>query len=105
MSSPRKRPIRRVGDLLPGIAERLGLEEELRFARAMSSWQRLVEEQVPLAGTSRLLEIRPPTLVVSAHDAAAGQELRLRSAELLDAFASVPGGQQLLELRVVIRRP
>ena len=104
MSAPRRRPVRRVGDLLPGIALRLGLEEELRFARAMSSWQRLVEELVPAAAASRLLEIHPPTLVVATDDAATGQELRLRSAELLEAFSALPGGQRLLELRVVVRR-
>ena len=53
-------------------------------------------------GGSRLLEIRPPLLVVSADDAMLGQELRLRSSELLDAFATAPGGQRLLELRVVV---
>ena len=61
--SNRKRPLRRLGDLLPGIASQLGLDEELQAARAMSSWGRIVEEQVPLAaGASRLLEVRPPLL-------------------------------------------
>lgn len=106
MTPPRKRPARHIGELLPAIAQRLGLESELRSARAMSSWQRLVEERVPGSGAvSRLLEVRPPALVVSAEDAATGQELRLRSAELLDAFATAPGGQRLLELHVVVRRP
>ena len=96
--------MRRVGELLPGLAQQLGLEEELRYARAMASWQRLVEERVPAAaGASSLVEIRPPLLVVSAADAATGQELHLRSGELLDAFASAPGGQRLLELRVVVQ--
>ena len=100
---PRKRPVRRVGDLLPALAQQLGLEEELRYSRAMATWQRLVEERVPgAAGSSRLLEMRPPLLVVSADDASIGQELRLRSAELLEAFAAAPGGQRLLELRVVV---
>lgn len=100
----RKRPVRRIGELLPGIAQQLGLEEELRYARAMASWQRLVEERVPAAaGASSLIEIRAPLLVVSATDAATGQELHLRSAELLDAFASVPGGQRLRELRVIVQ--
>ena len=72
----------------------------------MSSWQRIVEEQVPAAaGASRLLEIRPPVLIVAADDASTGQELRLRSTELLDAFASAPGGQRLLELHVLVKRP
>ena len=47
MSTSRNRPPRRIGELLPGIAQQLGLEEELRSARAMASWKRLVEEQVP----------------------------------------------------------
>jgi len=101
----RKRPVHRLGDLLPGIATQLGLDEELRAARAMSSWTRIVEEQVPAAaGASRLLEIRPPVLLVTADDAPTAQELRLRSTELLDSFASAPGGQRLLELQVVVRR-
>jgi hypothetical protein len=92
-----------VGDLLPGIASQLGLEEELRAARAISSWGRIVEELVPAAaGATQLLEVRPPRLVVSAADASTGQELRLRSSELLEAFAGAPGGQRLRELHVVV---
>ena len=103
--SARKRPVHRLADLLPGLASRLGLEEELQAARAMASWEHIVSEHVPAAtGASRLLEMRPPALVVSAEDAATGQELRLHSAELLEAFAAAPGGVRLLELRVVVRR-
>lgn len=106
MSGPRRRPLHRVGDLLPGLASELGLSEELRAARAMTSWQRVVEELVPAAaGASSLVEIRPPSLVVSATDATTAQELRLRSAALLEAFSHAPGGQRLLELRVVVRMP
>ncbi len=102
----RKRPVHRLGDLLPGIASQLGLDEELKAARAMASWSRLTEELVPAAaGASRLLEVRPPALLVTADDAPTAQELRLHSAELLDAFASAPGGQRLLELQVIVRRP
>lgn len=106
MSSSRRRPLHRIGDLLPGVASRLGLDDELRAARAMSSWRRVVEEQAPAAAAaSRLIEIRPPALIVSADDAATGQELRLHSAQLLDAFAGAPGGTRLLELKIVVRRP
>lgn len=100
----RKRPVHRLSDLLPGIATQLGLDEELDAARGVASWTRIVEEQVPAAaGASRLLEVRPPSLIVSADDAPTAQELRLRSAELLDAFASAPGGQRLRSLQVVVR--
>lgn len=100
----RKRPVHRLGDLLPGIASQLGLDAELQAARAISSWSRIVEELAPAAaGASELLEVRPPSLIVSAADAATGQELRLHSAELLTAFAGAPGGQRLRELHVIVR--
>jgi hypothetical protein len=106
VSGPRRRPVHRVGDLLPGLASQLGLTEELRTARAISSWRRVVEELVPLAaGGSSLVEVRPPALVVSATDASTAQELRLQSGALLEAFAHAPGGQRLLELKVVVRTP
>jgi uncharacterized membrane-anchored protein len=106
MSGSRRRPIHRVGDLLPGLASELGLGEELRAARAISSWKRVVEEHVPAAaGSSALVEVRPPTLIVSAPDTITAQELRLHAGVLLEAFAHAPGGQRLLELRVVVRMP
>jgi hypothetical protein len=105
MSGGRRRPVQRLGDLLPDVARSLGLEEELRTARAMATWHRLVGELVPgAAGSTRLLEIRPPALIVSADDPSTGQELRLRSDELLAAFGDAPGGRRLLELRVLVRR-
>jgi predicted nucleic acid-binding Zn ribbon protein len=104
VSSERRRPPKRVGEVLPGVAEVLGLGPELRLARAMATWTRLVEERVPAAaGASRMVEVRGALLVVSADDAATGQELRLRADELLGAFAAAPGGIKLRELRVVVR--
>jgi hypothetical protein len=106
VSGPRRRPVHRIGDLLAGLASELGLTEELRAARGISSWRRVVEELVPpAAGASSLVEIRPPVLVVSATDAGTAQELRLQSVALLEAFAHAPGGQRLLELKVVVRPP
>jgi hypothetical protein len=101
-----KRPMRRVGDLLPKVAETLGIEGELRLARQMSAWERLVEEHLPGArGSSRLLAVQPPALVVSASDNIVAQELRLRQAQLLAAFERLPDGAHLIELRVVVRPP
>lgn len=103
--SPR-RPMKRIGDMLPDVAASLGIDAELRVARQMAAWERLVSERVPAAtGQSRLLSIQPPALVVSAADPRIGQELRLRQADLLAAFAQVPEGVRLLELRVVVRPP
>ncbi|MEO7117537.1 MAG: DciA family protein [Candidatus Limnocylindrales bacterium] len=103
MNQPR-RPMRRLGDVLPAIASELGLDAELRLARAMATWARLVEEHVPVAaGASTLLSVEPPSLNVSASSPMVAQELRLRSDELLSAFASAPGGSRLLELHVLVR--
>jgi len=98
--------MRRVGDMLGAVAAQLGIEDELRLARQMAAWQRLVEEHVPAAsGDSRLLSLQPPVLVVSATSPVVAQELRLRQSELLAAFAQAPDGERLVELRVVVRPP
>jgi predicted nucleic acid-binding Zn ribbon protein len=103
MSSVRRRPTR-VGDVLPTVAGELGIEAELRRARQMATWQRLVAELVPGSGTvTSLLDVQPGTLVVSASSPSVAQELRLRQHELLDAFARAPDGVKRLELRVVVR--
>ncbi len=103
--SPR-RPMRRIGDMLPELAKELGIGDELRLARQMAAWERLVGERVPAAaGTSQLLSVQPPTLVVSAANPRVALELQLRQADLLAAFAQAPDGVHLLELRVVVRPP
>ena len=100
-----RRPMRRVGDVLTGVASELGIDRELKVARQMAAWQRIVAERVPAAtGSSVLLAVQPPALVVSAASPVVAQELRLRQTELLEAFSQAPEGERLLELRVVIRR-
>jgi hypothetical protein len=102
--SRRNRQMRRLGDLLPETAASLGLEDELRLARAMASWKRLVAEHVPAAaGASELVAIGPGELVVTTPEPIVAQELRLRAGELLEAFATAPGGARMLGLRVVVR--
>jgi hypothetical protein len=101
-----RRPMRRVGEVLPSVAATLGIDAELRLARQMATWERIVEERVPAAsGASTMLAVQPPALVVSASSPMVAQELRLRQHDLLGAFTQAPEGQHLLELRVVIRAP
>jgi hypothetical protein len=96
--------MRRLGDVLPEVAGSLGIEKELRRARQLAAWSRLVAELVPAAaGQSEMLAVQPPALVVSATSPIVAQELRLRAADLLRAFADAPDGARLLELRVVVR--
>ena len=103
-STDRRRPPTRVGDVLPAVAAELGIDGQLRFARQVAAWQRIVAERVPgAAWSSSLLSLQPPALVVSATSPIVAQEIRLRQSDLLDAFAQAPEGQKLIELRVVVR--
>jgi predicted nucleic acid-binding Zn ribbon protein len=101
----RRRPMERIGELIPEAARRLGLEDELRVARAGATWDALVAERVPPAvGACRLVRAEGGVLLVEADAPIVGQELRLRSPELLAAFRAAPGGFAARELRVVVRR-
>ena len=58
MTTPRKRPMRRIGDLIPDAARALGLEEELRLARAIATFEAVVAERVPAAaGSCRVIRL------------------------------------------------
>ena len=99
-----RRPMRRLSEVLPEVAQTLGIEGELRLSRQIAAWRHLVAEMLPAAaGESELLSVQPPVLVVSAARPIVAQELRLRSASLLEAFAATPDGVRLLELRIVGR--
>ena len=99
-----RRPMRRLSDLLPEVATHLGIGAELEDASRSQTWELLVAELVPpAAGRCQVLEAHPPTMVVSAADAATAQELRLHASVLLDAFSALPSGAGMTELKVVVR--
>jgi predicted nucleic acid-binding Zn ribbon protein len=99
--SRRRRP-QRVGDLLPDAARHLGLEDELRLARATTTWDALVAERVPAAaGACRLVRIEPDAVVVAVDEPIVAAELRMRALELLSAFGAAPGGAKVRLLRLV----
>ena len=105
MSGARRRPMRRIGELIPDAARALGLEDELRLARAISTFEALVAERVPAAaGACRVVRLEGFTIDVEADAPIVAQELRLRSSELLSAFAAAPGGVGVRDLRVRVRR-
>lgn len=102
----------RIGDLIPDTARRLGLEEELRLARAVATWNAIVAERIPAASGAcrlvRLVDVRTAgggtieALVETDHPIVA-QELRMREPELVEALASAPGGVRLGRLRIAVR--
>jgi hypothetical protein len=105
MTTPRKRPMRRIGDLIPDAARALGLEEELRLARAIATFEAIVAERVPAAaGACRVMRLEGFAIDVEADAPIVAQEIRLRSGELLTAFAASPSGIGIRELRVHVRR-
>jgi predicted nucleic acid-binding Zn ribbon protein len=96
----RRRPSR-VGELLPDTARALGLEDELRLARAIATWDALVAERVPPAvGACRLVGLERDAIVVAVDEPIVGAELRMRALELLPAFSAAPGGAPVHELRL-----
>jgi hypothetical protein len=101
----RRRPMRRIGDLIPEAAPALGLEDELRLSRAIATFEAIVAERVPAAaGSCRVVRIEGFALVVEADAPIVAQEVRLRASELLGAFAASPGGLGVRELQVHVRR-
>src|SRR5690242_3489306 len=105
MTTGRRRPMRRIGELIPEAARALGLEDELRLARAIATFEAIAAERVPAAaGACRVARLEGFTIDVEADAAIVAQELRLRSGELLTAFAAAPGGVGVRVLRVHVRR-
>jgi predicted nucleic acid-binding Zn ribbon protein len=103
---PTRRPVSRIGELLPEAARELGITEQLRWALAGAAWEEVVGERVPgAAGGSRPVRVEGHgTLVVEAASAVIGQELRIRAEELLEAFGERQGGIRAERLRVVVGR-
>ena len=101
----RRRPMSRIGDLMPQAAAHLGLQEELRKGRLVATFDALVAELAPAAhGACRAIKVDGETLVVEADAPIVGQEVLLHGDELTAAFRRAPGGADVRQVRVTIRR-
>ena len=101
----RRRPMSRIGDLMPQAAAHLGLEDELRRARLLATFEAIVAELAPAAhGACRAVRVDGATLIVEADAQIVGQELVLHGDELATAFRRAPGGADVRQLRVTVRR-
>jgi hypothetical protein len=101
----RRRPMSRIGDLIPEAATRLGLGDELRRGRAVATFDAIVAELAPAAhGACRALRVDGTALVVEADAPIVAQELRLHALDLRDAFRAAPAGAPIEDLRITIRR-
>jgi hypothetical protein len=95
----------RIGDLMPQAAAHLGLEDELRRARLLATFDAIVAELAPAAhGACRALRVDGETLVVEADAPIVGQELVLNGDALSAAFRRAPGGAPVRQLRITVRR-
>ena len=83
-------------------------EPGLRIVRVPSGrwWEAgFVAELAPAAhGACRALKLDGDTLAVEADAPIVGQELVLHGSELAAAFSRAPGGAQVRQLRVTVRR-
>ena len=95
----------RIGELMPQAAAHLGLQDELRRARFVATFDAIVAERAPAAhGACRALKVDGETLVIEADAPIVGQELLLHGDDLASAFRTAPGGASVQRVRVVIRR-
>jgi Dna[CI] antecedent, DciA len=95
----------RIGDLMPEAAAHLGLEDELRRARFLATFDAIVAELAPAAhGACRAIRVDGESLVVEADAPIVGQELVLRGDDLVAAFRRAPGGAPVRQVRVTIKR-
>ena len=95
----------RIGDLIPDAAARLGLADELQLARAIATFDAIVAEFAPAAhGACRATRVEGAVLYVETDAPIVAQEIRLRTHELLRAFAQTPIGAAVTELRIAVRR-
>jgi hypothetical protein len=101
----RRRPMSRIGDLMPVAAAHLGLQDELRRARLLATFEAIVAELAPAAhGACRAVRMEGETLLVEADAPIVGQEVLLHADELAAAFRRAPGGADVRQLRVTVRR-
>jgi len=101
----RRRPMSRIGDLMPTAAAQLGLADELRRGRATATFDAIVAELAPAAhGACRAIRVDGTALVVEADAPIVAQELRLHALDLRDAFRAAPAGAQIEDIRITIRR-
>jgi hypothetical protein len=95
----------RIGELMPQAAAHLGLQDELRKARFVATFDAIVAELAPAAhGACRAIKVENETLVIEADAPIVGQELLLHGDELASAFRTAPGGAPVRQLRVAVRR-
>ncbi|MBI5836376.1 MAG: DUF721 domain-containing protein [Candidatus Eisenbacteria bacterium] len=86
-------------DALRGILKAYGLEERLLGFRAAASWPELVGPT--LAARSSVLDFQDGRLTVEARGASVMQELGLRRADLVRAFAERHGPGLVREIVLV----
>jgi len=85
--SRRPRGPERLAELLPRAARDLGLEPQLEHALAAAAWERILSERVPAAvGACRLRSLDRGVATIEADLPIVGQEIRIRSTELLAAL-------------------
>lgn len=91
-----------IKEVLRAAARALGIEPALHLATARDLWPRVVGQS--LAGVSAPVTLRGKRLLVGVTHEAAGNEIRLRRAEILAALARELGAGAISDVAPVARR-
>jgi predicted nucleic acid-binding Zn ribbon protein len=89
-------------DILKAAVKAWGLEPAARLARAQAAWTRIVGPA--LSEMSVPITLRGGRLLVGVTHPAAGQEIRLRRASILEALARELGEEAVTDVVPVARR-
>jgi len=82
MIAKKKKQAVSIGDILPGVFKRLGLEEKIEEGKLIGAWPAIVGETV--SKRSRPRGIKRGILVVEAENNVWMQEIRFHQSEILD---------------------
>jgi predicted nucleic acid-binding Zn ribbon protein len=89
-------------DILRAAVKTWGLEPVARLARLQAAWSRLVGGE--LAAASAPVSLRGGRLLVAVTNSTAGQEIRVRRADILRVLVRELGEEVVTDIRPVARR-
>ncbi len=93
---------KKVGNILPGVMKRLGLDVKLREAHLVREWRSVVGEAV--AARSRPTVVRKHILLVEVENNAWMQEIRFHQREIIERIRETFPDLGIEGLRLMLER-
>lgn len=99
---PSEKQAKRVGDILPGVLDCLGLGKIVEESRLRKEWAGIVGAHI--AARSRPGEIRGGTLFVMVENSVWMQEMRFHQKQIINRIRESFPGLGIKEIRLAIER-